>query len=315
MVQRPRRSLLSWSLSLSLVLAAGTLGACGPEGYADYGGDEQALRSELLTGRATHIRLMAGNISSGNYQSYDPGEGIRIFKGTKPDIVMIQEFNYRKNTDTDIRGFVDDAFGTSFSYYREPGAQIPNGVISRWPIVASGEWDDSSVSNRDFAWARIDIPGPVDLWAVSVHLLTSSSATRANEAAQLVSYISSKVPAGDYVVLGGDFNTGSRTEGAFSKLSSVFVTTDPAPADRNGNSNTNASRGKPYDWVLTNPSLNAYKTATVIGASTFPNGLVADTRTYSPIAELSPALPGDSAASNMQHMGIVRDFQVPTGEP
>jgi len=36
-------------------------------------------------------------------------------------------------------------------------------------IVEAGEWDDPRVGNRDFAWARIDIPGPVDLWAVSVH--------------------------------------------------------------------------------------------------------------------------------------------------
>jgi hypothetical protein len=36
---------------------------------------------------------MAANLSSGNNQSYDPGEGARIFQGLKPDIVMIQELN------------------------------------------------------------------------------------------------------------------------------------------------------------------------------------------------------------------------------
>ena len=38
--------------------------------------------------------------------------------------------------------------------------------------------------------------------------------------------------------------------------------------------------------------------------------LVADTRVYSPISEISPALTSDSAATNMQHMAVVRDYLV-----
>ncbi|HEX2571090.1 MAG TPA: lamin tail domain-containing protein [Polyangia bacterium] len=265
---------------------------------------------QSLTG-TVRVRVMAGNLTSGNNQSYDPGNGTRIFQGTHPDVVLIQEFNYGTNSATDIRQFVDTAFGTTFSYFREGGAQIPNGVISRWPIIASGEWDDTSVSNRDFAWARIDIPGPIDLWAVSMHLLTTSSSVRNTEASQLVSYIKQNIPAGDYLVIGGDFNTGSRTEGCISTLSQVVATASPYPADRNGNGNTNASRGSPYDWVLADSDLNAYRTSTIIGASTFTSGLVADTRVYSPISEISPALSSDSGATNMQHMGVVRDFLVP----
>lgn len=312
--------MISWlrrcSLSLTPLVAAGallTLGACGPEGFADPQGVE-GVRSALTAAHQTSVRVMAANISSGNYQSYDPGEGVRIFQGIKPDVVLIQEFNYKRNSATELRAFVDDAFGSSFEYYREAGAQIPNGVISRWPIVESGEWDDSAVSNRDFAWARIDIPGPTDLWAVSVHFLTASSSVRSGEAAQLVSYIKSKIPDGDYLVVGGDFNTGSRTEPALGKLSDVVVTTETPPVDHRGNGNTNASRAKPYDWVLADADLSAYKTATGIGASTFPSGLVVDTRTYSPLSEISPALSGDSAASNMQHMAVVRDFLIP-GDP
>ncbi len=104
------------------------------------------------------IRLMAANLTSGSSQTYDPGHGIRIFQGAHPDVAMIQEFNYGTNSAADVRAFVDAAFGPGFSYFRESGAQIPNGIVSRWPIVASGEWDDTSVANRDFAWARIDIP-------------------------------------------------------------------------------------------------------------------------------------------------------------
>lgn len=311
--------MISWlrrsTLSLASLFAAGTLlllGACGPQGLAD--SEVGGLRSAFSAAHLTNVRVMAANISSGNYQSYDPGEGIRIFQGTKPDVVLIQEFNYKRNASSELRSFVDDAFGSSFYYYREGGAQIPNGVISRWPIVESGEWDDTAVSNRDFAWARIDIPGPTDLWAISVHLLTASSSVRSGEAAQLVSYIKSKIPDGDYLVIGGDFNTGARTEPAVGKLGDVVVTTESPPVDRRGNSNTNASRAKPYDWVLANSALNDYKSTTVIGTSTFPNGLVVDTRTYAPLSEISPALGGDSGATNMQHMAVVRDFLVP-GDP
>ena len=291
-----------------------TVAACGQPPDMELSQHELA-ESNFWLGTTTRLRLMGANISTGNKQSYDPGEGKRIFLGIKPDVVMIQEFNYGNNSATDIRSFIDSAFGSSFSYYREGGAQIPNGVISRYPIVDSGEWDDSSVSNRDFAWARIDIPGPVDLWAISVHLLTSGSSKRKAEASELAGYIASKVPATDYLVIGGDFNTDNRSEPAISTLSSTVVTTGGYPADRSGNSGTNASRAKPYDWVLANPKLDTYKTATVIGSSSFPNGLVADTRAYSPISEISPALSGDSGGVNMQHQGIVRDFLVPTDTP
>ena len=261
------------------------------------------------------LRVMTGNLSSGNYQSYDPGHGSRIFQGALPDIVMIQEFNYGSNGAADLRSFVDTAFGTSFSYYREAGAQLPNGIISRYPILASGEWNDASVSNRDFAWARIDIPGPVDLWAVSVHLLTSSSSSRTTEAKSLVSYINAAVPAGDYLIIGGDLNTGSRSEACVTTLAQVAVTAGPWPADKNGNTNTNASRGSPYDWLLADADLNARKTPVVIGSKTYTNGLVVDTRVYTPLAEISPALVGDSGAANMQHMGVIRDFWIPNGMP
>jgi endonuclease/exonuclease/phosphatase family metal-dependent hydrolase len=280
-----------------------------PQGEAQLGTGEGGSEALLATAR---VRLMAANISSGNYQSYDPGNGTRIFQGTKPDVVMIQEFNYGDNSATAIRNFVNTAFGSTFSYYREAGAQIPNGVISRWPIVASGEWDDPYVTNRDFAYARIDIPGPKDLWVVSVHLLTSDATTRNNEATNLVSRIKSLVPAGDYLAIGGDFNTSARTESCFSTFSQVVATGSPYPADKNGNTNTNATRAKPYDHVLVDSDLRAYQTATVIGSSSFSAGLVVDTRVYSPLSDISPALSGDSGATNMQHMAVIKDFLVPT---
>ncbi|MET0405898.1 MAG: endonuclease/exonuclease/phosphatase family protein [Cystobacter sp.] len=296
-----------------LPLVALALAACAQETSSFNG--EPGLSSEATGLGEARIRLMAANTSSGNQQSYDPGEGIRIFQGVKPDIVMIQEFNYKSNSDSDIRSFVNEAFGTHFHYYREEGAQIPNGIISRYPILASGEWKDTQVGNRDFAWARIDIPGPKDLWAVSVHLLTSGSGVRNTEAGNLVNYIRANVPAGDFLVIGGDYNSDSRSEALFSTFSSVVSTSGPHPADHNGREGTNASRAKPYDHVLVSSNLRAYQTPTVIGNSTFSAGLVVDTRVYSPISEISPARSGDSGATNMQHMAVVKDFNVPSDDP
>jgi endonuclease/exonuclease/phosphatase family metal-dependent hydrolase len=300
-------------LSLLLTLVAAGC-AAGPLDGPDDPVADGAI-AEAAQPLNTRIRLMAANLTSGNYQSYDPGHGIRIFQGVDPDIAMIQEFNYLSNSAANLRAFVDTAFGSSFSYYREAGAQIPNGIISRYPILAAGEWNDTAVSNRDFAWARIDVPGPIDLWAVSVHFLTSSSSARNTEARQLVSYIRGAIPAGDYLVIGGDLNSGSRGEACVTTLSQVAVTAGPYPADRFGNTNTNASRSSPYDWVLADADLDPYEAPVTLGSRTFANGLVADTRVYSPLAELSPALATDSGAPSMQHQGVVRDFLIPDGTP
>ncbi|HLL00273.1 MAG TPA: lamin tail domain-containing protein [Myxococcaceae bacterium] len=301
-----RFSLLDRRL-LAAVLSL-TLAACGG---AELDTQEQGPLATQQSALSVPVRVMAANTTSGSLQSYDPGHGTRIFQGTKPDVVAIQEFNYGDNTPTAIRGYVNTAFGTNFSYYREGGAQIPNGIISRWPIIAAGEWDDTQVTNRDFAWARIDVPGPKDLWVVSVHLLTSSSSIRNTEAVNLVNFIKANVPVTDYLVIAGDFNTSSRSEAAFSTFSQVVSVAAPYPADRNGNTNTNASRGSPYDHVLVDSDLRAYQVATVIGGSTFSAGLVADTRVYSPISEISPALSADSGAANMQHMAVIKDFLIP----
>ncbi len=261
----------------------------------------------------TRVRIMAGNLSSGNNQSYDPGEGIRIFQGLKPDIVMIQEFNYGTNSTTDIRSFVNTAFGSTFSYYRESasGLQIPNGVISRYPILNSGRWVDNSVSNRGFAWALIDVPGPKNLLAVSVHLLTTGSTQRNTEATQLVGLINSNLAAGDYLVIGGDFNTDSRTESCITTFSQVVVTASPYPADQSNDADTNASRSKPYDWLVVNSGLKDLQTAVVIGSNSHTNGLVFDSRVYTPLSAVSPVVSTDSGATNMQHMGVVKDFIFP----
>ncbi|MEZ4358591.1 MAG: Ig-like domain-containing protein [Kofleriaceae bacterium] len=260
----------------------------------------------------TRIRLMAGNLTSGNLQGYEPGHGGRIFDGLNPDVVMIQEFNYFPgNSTADLRAWVTSVFGANYSFYREVGAQIPNGVISRFPILAAGTWEDTISPNREFVWARLDIPGNKDLWAVSVHLLTRDAPTRNNQAVALRELINANVPASDYLVIGGDFNTDSRGEACISTLSSLVSTSAPYPVDQAGVGGTNASRSKPYDWVLMDSELRALQTPVTIGNASFPAGLVFDSRVYTPLSDVAPVQFGDSGATNMQHMGVVIDVLVP----
>ncbi len=251
-------------------------------------------------------RIMAANTTSGTQQAYE-GPGIRIFQGLKPDVVAIQEFNYDSGT---MRQFVDTAFGTNYYYYRGAGGSIPNGVVSRWPIIASGDWP-SPVAERDFSWATIDLPGTIDLHVVSVHLPTSSSANRNIEATMVKTNVLARFPASDYIVVGGDMNTDTRTEAAIVTFN-TFLSNAATPVDQSGDGNTNAGRNKPYDWTMPNPTLAARLVPTITQARTFNNGLVYDSRVTSPYQLLpSPILSGDSGASGMQHMAVVKDFLLP----
>jgi len=261
-----------------------------------------------------HLRIVAGNLSTGNNQNYDSGEGERIFTGLKGDVILIQEFNIGDKSPAAAQTFVETVCGPGCSYFQEPPAtyNIPNGIITRFPILASGSWDDPSTTDRDFAWAQIDLPGPVDLYAVSVHLLTTGATQRATQATNLVALVNANVPAGSYVVIGGDLNTENRSEAATTTFDSIVDTEAPYPADAAKNDNTNQPRSKPHDWVMASPNLMASIVPVTIGAQSFSAGLVVDTRVYSPIADLAPALTTDSAATSMQHMAVVRDFMIPT---
>jgi endonuclease/exonuclease/phosphatase family metal-dependent hydrolase len=256
---------------------------------------------------------MAANLSSGNFQNYDLGHGIRIMQGVKPDVVLLQEFTYKSSSAADLQEMTDAVLGAEGFFYREPSGAgfIPNGILSRYPILEAGIWDDPKSTNREFAWARIDVPGDRDLWAVSVHLLTKDAATRDAEAKELIFSLATKIPPGDLVTLGGDINSDVNTEPCFTTFAQQLVVQPPFPADQEGNENTSANRKKPYDWVLADPDLNALAIPVHVGAQVFPAGLVIDTRVYQPIEDLAPALVEDSAATNMQHMGVIRDFLLP----
>jgi len=257
------------------------------------------------------LRVMAANLP-GNAQKYEAPQ-IRILQGLQPDVVAIQEFNHLNNTPSDIRAFVDTALGTNFAYYREPGYAIPNGIISRWPITNSGSWSDAVVPDRGFAWAQIDLPGTNDLYVVSVHLYSSGSASDRNqEATAIKSKIQSSFPTNAWVIVAGDMNTDSRSESAITTFR-TFLSDTPVPSDAlsGGDEDTNLNRNKPYDYVLPSFSLTNCLTNVVIGAQSFPKGLVFDSRVFTPLSSVAPVLLGDSG--NCQHMAVVKDFQLSPG--
>ncbi len=271
-------------------------------------------------GESAAIRLLAGNITSGNRQSYDEGHGIRIFQGLKPDIALVQEFRYGDNSERARRAMVEKAFGARFFHRVEAmsaGNVIPNGVVSYFPIKDWGAIQDEYVGDtRDHVWARIDIPGERDLWVISVHFSTTAH-KRQQSAAELALDLSTElsIPSGDFLVIGGDFNTNKRTDAALKKLKQWVVVGDDAqePTDQAGVSGTNASRAKPYDALYVNEALRALQTRVVIpGARDISaHGLVFDSRVFTPLSAVSPILKGDSGAANMQHMAVIKDFALP----
>ena len=261
---------------------------------------------------AVRIRIMTSNTTSGEDQSYDNGEGIRFFRAMKPDVVLIQEFNYFKNT---IPSFVKSTFGKEYVFHRGKG-DIPNGIISRYPITGSGAWKSNRVSDRQWDWAVIDIPGDRDLLAISVHLFTKDNEA---EMKPLLQQIEKKVKADGknyYVILGGDFN---QTDWNILRknLSTVFdvgFQYKDWPQDQNRLTRTNATRHKQIDYLLCNPDLCALETPVVIGKHSYPRGHVLDSRVYADLGELGdipPVKATDSAAPNMQHMPVIRDFVIP----
>lgn len=251
------------------------------------------------------VKVMAANLTSGTSQRYE-APGIRIFQGLKPDIVAIQEFLYAGS----IRSLVDTAFGADFYYYQEPNT-LPNGIVSRWPILSSGTFVQPGMSNRGFAWARIDVPGTNDLYVVSVHLKASSSdaARRAEEALSLVNSVKANFPANAWVVVAGDFNLDSTNEAAYATMKASF-SDRPTPADQAGDPDTNASRLERYDYVFSSWTLTNALVPTIIGTRTHTGGLVFDSRKYSPLSEVSPVQQTDSGVTGMQHMGVLRSYQI-----
>lgn len=278
-------------------------------------------RGDDLLGQSNVIvRVVTANLTSGSNMRYET-PGLNILKGLKPDIVAIQEFNYAStrgagiNTTAAFREMLDDTFGTNFVYFRESGYAIPNGIISRYPMIESGSWVDSDagVNDRGFAWARIDVPGTNDFYVVSVHLKASNSGSdvsrRAAEAAELQALISTNFPVNAWIVVAGDFNIYSEEEAAVATLHS-FLSDRPVPTDLTGGTNTNLGRTERYDRVLLSSSFTYLLVPVVLPSHTLESGLVFVSTNYVPLTDVPPVQSGDSTVSGMQHMAVVKDFQI-----
>ena len=251
--------------------------------------------------------VATANLSDNATQAYgDPG--IRILQALQPDVLAIQEFNYKLGTSKDL---VHRLFGPKWHFAREKGgARLPNGVISRYPISAFGQWDDPYVGNRRFFWATVQIPGPKPLHVVSVHLVQNRAERRLPEARYLLGLIREQFPEDDYVVLCGDLNVNTRDSTALAALTKWFD--DSAqPADQEGNKNTNANRNRPYDYVLPNAALAPYHAPTVLLDEKFPAGLVFDSRLWNP---LPPPAEWEDTARDLQHLPVLKTFRVPLAE-
>ena len=302
----------NWALpALRLAVGTNVLAVRG----TNAAGDAATARATVVRTPYSYFTVMAANLtdrSEADEFRYI-GTSERIFKGLRPDVVAIQEWLV---TNANRRAYVDAVFGTNFSFYVEPysGADIPNGIISRWPIVASGEWTDNQVSYRDFAWATIDLPGTQNLHVVSVHLQsgadTDDEAKRKKEAAILTNQIRrANWPASDFIVIAGDFNVPNRSDDSLLTLSNV-VSDSHQPADQAGDKDTNLTRGAPYDYVLPSPLLNARHATLTVGGLAFPEGLVFDSRIWNPPP--APIQTNDSAGTDMQHLAVMKKFVLST---
>jgi hypothetical protein len=270
----------------------------------------------VVVAEPLQIRVVAANLTSSSGQSWSPdngnhsnpeGAGARILTALKPDVVLIQEFN----TTVPARQWVNRTLGENHFFMREEGMQIPNGIISRFPMIESGSWNDPVLDNREFAWAHLRLPGKRDLWVVSVHLHSKGETSRATQAAALAGFIREKVPKGAMWIIGGDLNTRNPNEACFVKLADVVKIPKNPPADLHGNIATNAPRNRSYDWVLASDLLDRYHAPVSLAGMSFPSGLVFDTRVFEPLGKCPPAQAGDSGVPYMQHMAVVRDFRIP----
>lgn len=256
---------------------------------------------------------LSSQVSPCNPQYVDTSR--RLLRGISPDIVAIQEF---KMSDVGgYTGFVAEVFGPGWYVTVETtnsSCDLPNGIISRWPITASGEWDDYELTDRDFAWATIDLPGTQDLHVISVHLkagdTTDDRTRRENQARQLTNYVAqSGWPASDLIVLAGDLNQASRYETALAVLTNI-LSDATVPTDQLGDPDTNIPRSRPYDYILPNGTMQGLVRPLPFGGFIFSGGMVFDSRIWSPPP--APVFTSDSEGIGIQHLGVLKLFALPT---
>jgi autotransporter-associated beta strand protein len=281
-----------------------------PEGVKIVGPDVHTLfiRDDDAFTIAT-ANLVSGTTTVGGSTAYDdPGQ--RLLKALLPDIVAIQEWVVTNS----VAAFVEDNFGAEYDYYIEPEGDanpIPNGIISRWPILAEGQWLDYDVGSRDFVWATIDLPGAKNLNLVNVHLKAGNTPTdvaeREAQTRALTNYIANAgFDAGDYLAIAGDLNQSNRTDEAVLTILGNLVSDAKQPTTKSGSKNTNPSDSRPYDFVLPDAALEVQHVGMSYNGTSFPDGFIFDSREWGD--HQYPALGSDSEALNLTHRPVLKVF-------
>lgn len=247
--------------------------------------------------------VASANLSDNTTQTYGES-GIRILQALKPDIVAIQEFNYPDGP----AALVEKIFGRGYFFVRESAeVRLPNGIISRWPIRAWGQWPDPHVNDRRFVWASVELPGSNVLHVISAHLAQKPPRKQLAQAHLLRKYIRRQFPPDEFIVLCGDFNLDRRDSPVLTLLAADFDLRRP-PADQEGNTLTSVARTRPYDFVLPNHALAAWEVPTKLGGLIFPDGLVFDTRLWNPPP---PPAEWEDTSRNLQHLPVMKTFRIP----
>jgi endonuclease/exonuclease/phosphatase family metal-dependent hydrolase len=253
--------------------------------------------------------LVSGTVVVNGETAYDDA-GQNLLKALCPDVVAIQEWVVTNS----FAQFVTDNFGADF-YYVTDGTTglnaLPNGIISRWPIVDTNIWDDA-VGYREHLHAEIDLPGSKNLNIVSVHLDAGDTAgdiaNRILGARNLTNAIEQAgFAAGDYLLIAGDLNTTNRSATELSVLTSI-VSDAYKPTDKAGNEETNPSKARPYDYVLPDSALEVQYVGMSYNGTSFADGLIFDTREWGD--HQYPALGSDSDAQNLTHSPVVKVFSL-----
>lgn len=276
----------------------------------------------ILTGgtaRGKVITIMTANLPCGGWPNeYYYPQSLRIFQGLKPDIAFIQEFNVKEPLTR--REYIDDALGEDYFMYTGSG-EIPNTIASRWSFQTWGEWPDSEVAgSRTFVWAVIDIPGPIDLQGVCVHLKASpgpdNRSKRFREAVQIRDRVRRNFNNTGYIVVAGDLNTyPSPSEPCLNIFRSYLSVNYHRPRDRRGRYFTNATnpRRYHYDWIMPNRRLDRCHTTVYVGTKNRPyrQGIVFDSKIFRDVSEVSPIRENDSHPYGVHHMAVMKAFDIP----
>lgn len=190
------------------------------------------VASAAAVNAQTSLRIINYNMRmSGQMVNYNTAPFTEFFRGYDPDIVLMQEIDY-KTTRNGQKDFVTElgaetgmfsAFGAAITYQQ---GEYGVAILSKYPIAKISNNPLSSNSSdlkekRTVLYVEVYVPddGGVEQkirFAVT-HLDHSTDQVRSDMVAQLNSYLASTGP----VVLTGDFNA-HPTEGAMMTMKSTW---------------------------------------------------------------------------------------------